>query len=202
MALALSEAIAWTELRARLVRTRKSCSGSASTSKAGSTVVDEFDAVGGVDAEKFLDVVDKLPQPKPAARRRRLLGAAIGEHALGIGDGAIERTQQLRRESLHRRIPDAAQPVGQELHRSQDVAHVVIDLGHGEAKVGEMFLLAERLLQLLLHAGTVRARRRRFRRSGLPAAMMRPGSSGACEKASIERVMARIGRIMILSMAV
>ena len=64
-----------------------------------------------------------------------------------------------------------------------------------------MLLLAERLLQRALHAGELA-----LGDADLVGAvfrpMMRPGSSGAWEKASIELVIARIGRIMMRSMAV
>ena len=151
----------------------------------------------GVDAEHALHLLDQLAQPQPAARRRRLLGAAVGKHAFGIGDGAVERAQQLRREGLHGRILDQAQAVRHQLRRGQDVAHVVVDLGDGQAEIGKVLLLAEHALQLRLHVRRARARRRRSRRCGRRDATMLPGSSGAAEKVSIERVMSRIGRIMI-----
>ena len=123
-------------------------------------------------------------------------GAAIGEHAFRIGHGAVERAQQLRREGLHGRVLDPAQPVGDQLRRGQDVAHVVVDLGDGEAEIGQMLLFAEDALQLPLHAGELALGDADLVLAVAAGRTMRSGSSGAGAKASIELRMSRIGRIM------
>ena len=84
---------------------------------------------------------------------RRLAGAAIGKHVFRVADGAVERSDQLRREALHRRVTDRRQPVGHQLCGGEDVAHVMIDLGDGKAEIGEPFLAFQRALQLFLHGG-------------------------------------------------
>ena len=104
-------------------------------------------------AEGVGDVVDQAVERDQPPLGRRLAGAAIGERRLGVGDGAVERGDQLRREALHRRVGQAADAVGEELRRGEEVAQVVVDLRHGEAEIGEMALLAERPLQVALHAG-------------------------------------------------
>ncbi len=83
--------------------------------------------------------------------RRRLGRAAVGEHLGRIAHGAVDGAQQRRREALDDRIVDIGQPVGDQLRGRQDVAHVVVDLRHCEAEIGEVLLLLQGLLQLLLH---------------------------------------------------
>ena len=105
------------------------------------------------DAEGVGNVVDQPAEGDQAAGGRRLAGAAIGERRLAIGDGAVERADELGREALHVGVGQAAEAVGEELGRGQHVPEIVIDLGDGEAEIGEMTLFAERPLQVALHGG-------------------------------------------------
>ena len=105
------------------------------------------------EAQHIGDVVDQAVEGDQPARRRGLAGAAVGERRLAIGDGAVERGDQLRREALDVGVGQAAEAIGEQLRRGQHVAEVVIDLGDGEAEIGQMALLAERPLQVALHGG-------------------------------------------------
>ena len=102
-------------------------------------------------AEAVADLIDERPQRQQLAPGRRLLGAAEFQRAVGERDGAAERGDQLRREALHRRVGQAAQPVRDQLRVGQHVAQVVVDLADGEPERGEPALLLQGLRQLLLH---------------------------------------------------
>ena len=163
-------------------------------------IVDEFDAAAFVDSEHALHFVDQLAKAQAAAGGRRFLRTAIGEHALRIGHGAVESAHESGRERLDGGVLHRAQAIGHELRRGQDVAHVVIDLGDREAKIGQMLLFAERLAQMLLHAGEFPLGNADLVGAILghhdAAGIVRPAREG-----DTERVMVRIGRIMMRLMA-
>src|SRR3712207_7491844 len=53
--------------------------------------------------------------------------------------------------SPHQRIVHRPEPIGKELGGCEDVAEVVVDLGDGEAEIGEMAPLRQHVPQRLLH---------------------------------------------------
>ncbi|MCY1300880.1 hypothetical protein D9M70_504660 [compost metagenome] len=89
--------------------------------------------------------------------RLGLGGAAIGEDLARIADSPVDGAQQGRGETLDHGIIHVGQAVGDQLCRRQNIAHVVVDLRHGKAKLGKALLLLQRLLQLALHAGEMLA---------------------------------------------
>ncbi len=145
-------------------------------------------------AEHVGDIVDQPVEGDQPAGRRGLAGAAVGERRLAIGDGAVEGADQLRREALDVGIGQAAEAIGEKLRRGQHVAEVVVDLGDGEAEIGEVALLAERALQVALHGGEVLLGDADLVACARSASMTRPVSSGASEKATMFAVSRRIGR--------
>ena len=63
-----------------------------------------------------------------------LLGAAIGQRRLAERDGALQRAHQFWRKALHPRIGHAGELVRQQLRGGQQVAQIVVDLRHREAR--------------------------------------------------------------------
>ena len=100
---------------------------------------------------------------------------------------------QLRRETLHAGIGDFGEPVGEQLRRSEQVAQVVIDLGHREPEPGEPALLMQHRGELGLHGGE-------FALGGADlvdapdGAMTRSVFSGSARNAIMLAVTRRIGR--------
>ena len=97
--------IAWTALRARLLKMRKRCSGSASTRSAR-------------PYRRSSAILPSRGRPRPSPPPRRgASGASVAagpaprpaerERRVAEVDGAIERSDQLRREPLHGRVGDA-----------------------------------------------------------------------------------------------
>ena len=111
----------------------------------------ELDTGARIDRQHFADIAHQRPQLDEPAMRFRLSGTAIGQNLGGIPDGPVDGAQQRRGKPLDDRIIDIGEAVGDQLRRSQDIAHVVIDLRHGKAEIGEVLLLLQRFLQLLLH---------------------------------------------------
>ena len=112
---------------------------------------DPADRSVGAEAERLVHFLDQRLEQDLPALRRRLLQAAVGQRRLAKRDGALERVHQLRRETLHAGIGNLGQPVGKQLRRGQQVAQIVIDLGHRKAERGEPALLVQHRGELGLH---------------------------------------------------
>jgi hypothetical protein len=106
---------------------------------------------GRIDPKQILDVADDRRKPDAAAIGRRLACASIRQHIFRIADRSVERPHEFRCKALHGRIADRRQTVRHELRGGEDIAHVVIDLGHRQAEIGKAFTAFQRLLKLSLH---------------------------------------------------
>ena len=114
---------------------------------------DPADRRVGAETERLVHLLDQRLEQNLPAVRRRLLHAAVGQRRLAEGDGAFERVHQFRRETLHARIGNFGEPVGEQLRRGQQIAQIVIDLGHREPERREPALLMQHRGELDLHGG-------------------------------------------------
>ena len=122
----------------------------------------ELDAGIGIDRQDVLHLLQQNHEGDRPAAGRRLRRLPVGQNLAGIADGAVDGAQQFRRKTFDQRILGMHQPVGHQLRRSQDVAHVVVDLRDGEAEIGKVLLLLQGFLQLGLHGGEMTAGNRQF----------------------------------------
>ncbi len=104
-------------------------------------------------AVDFDDLLDQRVEVQPLAAGRRFLDATEFEGLDAEFDGAIEGSDELRREFLHGRIVDHGEAVGNELSRGQHVAQVVADLAHRQAQGSQAALLLQEIGKLVLHVG-------------------------------------------------
>ena len=103
--------------------------------------------------ERLVHLLDQRLDLDRLALGRRLLRAAIGQRRLAEGDGALERAHQLGREALHLRVGHVRELVGEQLRGGEQIAQVVIDLGHRQPERGEPALLMQHEGELALHGG-------------------------------------------------
>ena len=104
-------------------------------------------------AERLVHLLDQRLDLDRLALGRRLLRGAVGQRRLAEGDGALERAHQLGREALHLRVGQRRQLVGEKLRGGEQIAQVVIDLGHRQAERRQPVLLMQHGGELALHGG-------------------------------------------------
>jgi hypothetical protein len=95
----------------------------------------------GSSRQHGADLVDQRAQGEASTVERRRTFAGEGHGLAAEVDGAVDGGEQGRRQAPHLRIVAAGQAVGDELRRRQDVAQIVVDLGHGHAQCRQPRLL-------------------------------------------------------------